>query len=556
MQTVFFLIRERGFAAYSVQIRVAYAVLLLIAFLPVLQWFYWVLMVGTLARVLFGYCLLSRLLSLMSWNRHEPITFDLLRRTLLTPPVVRSLHHGVPNEGCSGSLCWLEARAAFTPATRCSAWLVAASATLLGFSGPLTSAFGDETCSSPYLARIEGQEEFVYVWTLGVEGLGDGADKLVVVDVKPGSPSYGKVIYSYSVEGRHEAHHGGFTDDRRQLWLAGLESSKIFIFDVHTDPARPRYLKTIDNFEKVTGGAVGPHGVYALPGRVLVPCLSNAKDKGGRTALVEYNNEGDYIATHWLPTKETSGLPGAEFADGFGYDARVLPRKNVLLTTSFTGWNNYTCEFADLAKDAEAMKQVGNSMVLWNFHTRQPKKVFRVPGAPLEIRWALSERHNYAFTATAFGSKLWLAYEDERGERQVKEVAVIGGESGVLPVDISLSADDKTLFVSCFVDGKVRVFDVSDPHQPKQIYERQIGKQVNMVSQSWDGTRLYFTSSLLARWDKKGDDNEQFLRAYAWDGRSLTPTFDLDFTAFGLGRPHHMLFGSTKIGKKRRPVHF
>src|SRR5580765_174421 len=72
----------------------------------------------------------------------------------------------------------------------------------------------DETCSSPYMARIEGQEEFVYVWTLGVEGLGDGADKLVVVDAKPGSPSYGKVIYTKSVGGRHEAHHGGFTDDR------------------------------------------------------------------------------------------------------------------------------------------------------------------------------------------------------------------------------------------------------------------------------------------------------------------------------------------------------
>src|SRR5262250_388581 len=92
----------------------------------------------------------------------------------------------------------------------------------------------DETCSSPYLARIEGQEEFVYVWTLGVEGLGDGSDKLVVVDVKPGSPDYGKVIYSYSVGGRHEAHHGGFTDDRRQLWLCGLETSQIFVFDVYS----------------------------------------------------------------------------------------------------------------------------------------------------------------------------------------------------------------------------------------------------------------------------------------------------------------------------------
>src|SRR5438132_6747505 len=159
----------------------------------------------------------------------------------------------------------------------------------------LTLAFGvsnaraDETCSSPYLARIEGQEEFIYVWTLGVEGLGDGSDKLVVVDAKPGSPNYGKVIYHYSLGGRNEAHHGGFTDDRRQLWLCGLESSKVFIFDVYSQPAKPVYVKTISNFEQVSGGAVGPHGVYALPGRVLVPCLSNAKDKGGRTALVEYS---------------------------------------------------------------------------------------------------------------------------------------------------------------------------------------------------------------------------------------------------------------------------
>ena len=72
-----------------------------------------------------------------------------------------------------------------------------------------------------------------------------------------------------------------------------------------------------------------------------------------------------------------------------------------------------------------------------------------------------------------------------------------------------------------------------------------------MVSQSWDGKRLYFTSSLLARWDKKGADNEQFLRSYAWDGKELKPAFDLDFTALKLGRPHHMLFGSTKVGSPR-----
>lgn len=413
----------------------------------------------------------------------------------------------------------------------------------------VTLARADETCSSPYLARIEGQEEFVYLWTLGVEGMGDGNDKLVVVDVKPGSPKYGKVIYSQSVEGRNEAHHGGFTDDRRQLWLSGLKTSKIFIFDVHTDPARPRLVKTISDFEKQTGGAVGPHGVYALPGRVFVPCLSNAKDKTGRTALVEYSNEGDYIATHWLPTKEDSKVAGAEFADGYGYDARVLPRKNALLTTSFTGWNNYTRDLGDLMKDGDAMKQFGNTMVMWDFHTRQPKKVFKVPGAPLEIRWAWGEKHNYAFTATALGSKLWLCYEDDKGDWQAEEIATVGGQGGVLPVDISLSADDKTLFVDCFGDGKVRVFDVSDPHKPRQIHEKQIGKQLNMVSQSWDGKRLYFSSSLLANWDKGGADNEQFIKGYAWDGKELTQKFALDFNELKLGRPHHMLFGATKMGK-------
>src|SRR5258708_40339673 len=126
-----------------------------------------------------------------------------------------------------------------------------------------------------------------------------------------------------------------------------------------------------------------------------IPCLSKAKGKTGRTAVVEYSNEGDYIAAHWLPNKDESfGAAGAETADGYGYDARVLPRKNILLTTSFTGWKNYMRDFGDLVKDADAMKQFGATMVVWDFHARQPKKVLQVPGAPLEIRWAWVTRHN------------------------------------------------------------------------------------------------------------------------------------------------------------------
>ena len=171
-----------------------------------------------------------------------------------------------------------------------------------------------------------------------------------------------------------------------------------------------------------------------------------------------------------------------------------------------------------------------------------------MPGLPLEVRWAWGEDHDYAFTSTALTSKIWLVYEDENGEWQAKEVADIGNPADMpIPVDISLSADDQRLFVDTIMDGLTRVYDVSDPHSPKQIYEKKIGSQVNMVSQSWDGERLYYTSSLLSKWDKTGEDNEQFLKAYTWTGSELEPRFEIDFLAEGLGRPHLMRFGSAAL---------
>jgi len=427
-----------------------------------------------------------------------------------------------------------------------------AALTLLASMAPVQA---DETCQSPYMAKITSQEDFVYVWTLGKEGVGDESDKLVTIDARPGSETYGRVIHSLSVGGRHEAHHGGFTDDRRYFWGGGLDTSKIFVFDVHTDPAKPRLHKVIDDFA-AKSGAVGPHGHYALPGRMLIAALSNDKDHGGRTALVEYSNAGEYITTHWVPTQDDPrGAEIEEIADGYGYDVRVLPRRNVMLTSSFTGWSNYMMDFGKMLQDPEAMKRFGQTVVVWDLHARKPRKVLHVPGSPLEIRFAWGADHNYAFTSSALTSKIWLIYEDDNGEWQAKDVADIGDPAKIpLPVDMSLSSDDNLLWINTFMDGKARLFDVSDPFHPKQIYEQTIGAQVNMVSQSWDGERVYFTSSLLANWDKKGEDDEQFLKAYRWDGDKLVPEFSVDFYAEKLGRPHLMRFGAYSLydgGKSR-----
>ena len=119
-------------------------------------------------------------------------------------------------------------------------------------------------------------------------------------------------------------------------------------------------------------------------------------------------------------------------------------------------------------------------------------------------------------------------------------------------MDISLSADDRFLFVDSFMDGTVRVFDVSNPRKPVVVHEQVIGSHVNMVSQSWDGKRVYFTSSLLAKWDKGGADNQQYLKGYDWDGKKLTSRFELDFIKLGLGRPHIMRFGQEGFYAKRQ----
>ncbi len=398
----------------------------------------------------------------------------------------------------------------------------------------------DETCNSPYMGNlIKGQEDYVYVWTLGVPGLGDGFDKMVTIDVNPSSKKYGKVINSISVGGRGEAHHMGFTDDRRHLWAGGLSDSKIYVFDVGSNPAKPKLTKIISNLSDKTGYA-GPHTFYAMPGRMLVGALSNPKDKGGVTGMALFNNKGEFINKYDMPT-DMGG-------DGYGYDIGINPRKNLLLTSSFTGYNNYMRDLGEVVGDPEAMKQFGNTMVLWDLKAMKPKKVLSVPGAPLEIRWSLKDGENWAVTATALTSKIWLIKEDASGQWVAKDVATIGDPSKIpLPVDISITRDGKGLWINTFMDGRTRYFDLSNPEAPKQTYEKVTGKQVNMVSQSWDGKRVYVTSSLLEKWDKKGDDNEQFLRAFNWDGKELTATFEVDFTKEKLGRAHHMKFGTKSL---------
>ncbi|HKA61827.1 MAG TPA: selenium-binding protein SBP56-related protein [Methylomirabilota bacterium] len=392
-------------------------------------------------------------------------------------------------------------------------------------SGAAGPARADETCQSPFVPKVTGQEDYIYVWTLGVKGVADGNDSMVTVDVNPASSRYGQIVHRAPVPGQHEAHHAGFTDDRRFLWAGGLDTSQIFIFDVASNPAQPKLVKTIKTFVKDTGGLVGPHTFYPLPGRMLISALSNSKDYGGRTGMAEYTNDGKFIRTIWMPAEAV-----------YGYDVRVNVNLNRMLTSSFTGRKNYMRPVGELLKDAEAMKQFGSSVIVWDFHARKPLQVLSIPGAPLELRWALLPNHRYAFTSTALTGQLVLIYEQDDGTWASKNIAEIGAN---IRVDISIAPDDSKIYVNSYGDGTMRIYDVSNPFEGQLIQEMKLGDQANMVSSSWDGKRVYATSSLLSKWDKPGD---QWLKAFAWEDGKLVAKFTTDFNQ--VGRAHIMNFGS------------
>ena len=94
--------------------------------------------------------------------------------------------------------------------------------------------------------------------------------------------------------------------------------------------------------------------------------------------MVEYNNAGEFIRTIWMPE-------GAEY----GYDVRVNATLNRMLTSSFTGRDNYMRKIDDLLADEAAMKRWGNTMVVWDFHARKPLQTLEVDNkAVLEAQLA------------------------------------------------------------------------------------------------------------------------------------------------------------------------
>ena len=94
IQLLHYVVREGDVKAFPVQVRFWYLLLLLVSFPAIMQWLYWVPLIGTWAQILFGYCAMARLVSLWPWNREEKFTMNLLIKTFFSRPVRGSVQQG------------------------------------------------------------------------------------------------------------------------------------------------------------------------------------------------------------------------------------------------------------------------------------------------------------------------------------------------------------------------------------------------------------------------------------------------------------------------------
>jgi methanethiol oxidase len=408
---------------------------------------------------------------------------------------------------------------------------------------------------SPADAMQARREEFLYVAATRAGTGVDAPDLLAVVDTRPESDSYGRIVHETPMAYvGDELHHFGWNrcspachgPARSHLVLPGFRSSRVYVLDVADDPLRPQIEKVIEPEEIVEAtGYTRPHTAHCMPGdNVVISMLGDADGKAsGGFAVVDAKSFE--VKGRW----ESGGA-----RPPMNYDFWYQPRKNVLVSSEFGDPNAYEPGF-DLA-DVEAGRY-GQRLHFWNLERRELEQTIDLGGdglAPLEIRWQHDPASDEGFVGAALSSTLWRFHRDN-GAYEAKPVVAVEPvelDSWPIPVpglitDLVLSMDDEALYFSNWLHGDLRRYDVSDPAGPRLTgrlwlggllgHESDAGRALTggpqMLQLSYDGRRLYVTNSLLSTWDNQfyPDLRSYLLKVDIGEDGSMAvdPDFFLDF---------------------------
>ncbi|WP_424098111.1 selenium-binding family protein [Moorena producens] len=379
---------------------------------------------------------------------------------------------------------------------------------------------------SPEAAMVAEPEKILYTIAL-YTGTGiEEPDYLATVDVDPESPTYSQVIHRLPMPYiGDELHHFGWnacsscygdeSKSRRFLIIPGQRSSRIYIIDT-SDQREPKIHKVIEPEEiKTTANLTAPHTVHCLAnGQVMISMLGDS----------EGNGPGGFLLLD--DTFNIVG-PWEHQADSmrFNYDFWYQPRHNVMVSSEWGAPKTYYSGF-DL-NDVIA-GNYGKQLHFWDWSKHEIIQSIDLGEEgliPLEVRFHHNPDSTDGFVGAALSSNIWH-WHNSNGNWEVKKVIDIPSvelEGWPMPVpslitDILLSMDDRYLYLSNWLHGDIRQYDISDPTNAKltgqvwcggllgkntSVQGRTLAAGPQMLQLSLDGKRLYVTDSLFSTWDNQ-----------------------------------------------------
>jgi methanethiol oxidase len=429
--------------------------------------------------------------------------------------------------------------------------------------------------ASPLAAMHSERERVLYTVALhdgtGVEGHG----YLATIDVDPSSPTYSQVIHRTPMPNLgDELHHFGWNacsschgDEhkaRRFLIVPGFRSSRIHILDTE-DQRAPRLHKVIEPDEvKAKTNLSAPHTVHCLAdGHVMISMLGDADGNapGGFLLL-----DGDFnVAGRW--DAGADGMP-------FNYDFWYQPRHNVMVSSELSAPKTYVPGFS---LDDVAAGLYGRRLHFWDWQARRIVQTVDLGEEgliPLEVRFHHEPDSTHGYVGAALSSTLWH-WHKPNGKWTVEKsfgIPPVEVEGWPFPVpslitDLLLSLDDRYLYLSNWLHGDIRQYDIADPSHPRLVGQVWCGGVLGkgatvqgsslaggpqMLQLSLDGKRLYVTSSLLSSWDnqfypdlaQKGSYLLQIDCDTEHGGLKINPNFYIDFgrEPAGPARAHEMRY--------------
>lgn len=429
--------------------------------------------------------------------------------------------------------------------------------------------------ASPLEAMKADREKVLYTVALH-----DGTDVeapgyLATVDVDPGSPRYSQVIHRTLLPNiGDELHHFGWNacsschgDEhkaRRYLIIPGFRSSRIYIVDTE-DAQAPRLHSVIEPDEiKAKTNLSAPHSVHCLAdGHVMISMLGDGEGNGpGGFLLLD---EDFCVDGRW--ENSTEGMP-------FNYDFWYQPRHNIMVSSELGAPKTYVPGFN---LDDVSAGLYGRRIHFWDWQARRIVQSVDLGAEgliPLEVRFQHNPDSQHGYVGAALSSTLWH-WNKPNGQWTVDKalgippVEVDGWPFPVpsLITDLLISMDDRYLYLSNWLHGDIRQYDISDPAQPKLTGQVWCGGVLGnggelkgtalrggpqMLQLSLDGKRLYVSNSLLSSWDnqfypdlaKAGSHLVQVDCDTESGGLSINPDFFVDFgkEPAGPARAHEMRY--------------